>query len=219
VDWAGVVRKLHRIPTVKEYALHGRYATSTVLQRFRNWGNVPDAFRAYARRKPRWKRVLKYLKQPALPVRMRHYAYLAKAPPQPRFKRPMPQKSHPQRRQQERIAKRPLCGERLGMGGPLCFAPTNEQGVVMLFGKLAEHLGFFVLGVQCAFPDCAALHKIAPGNWQPVTIEFEFESRNFRMHRHDPTGCDFIVCWEHNWTECPENLRVIALKEYVKALG
>jgi hypothetical protein len=26
-------------------------------------------------------------------------------------------------------------------------------------------------------------------------VEFEFESRNFLKHKHDPNGCDVIVCW------------------------
>jgi hypothetical protein len=46
-----------------------------------------------------------------------------------------------------------------------------------------------------------------------VKIEFEYESRNFLRHMHDPNGCDLIVCWEHNWPECP--LEVIELKKAV----
>ena len=203
-DWGCVVCKLRRMPTAKEYAKHGKYSCSTVKGRFHSWSNIPDAFRAYAKQKPRWKRVLKYLAQPALGERVRHYSYLSADPPQPRFKRPPRRAPQCKRRRhaQERIARRPVCGELLDVRGPLCFATTNEQGVVLLFGKLAEQLGFFVLGLQSAYPDCVALHRFSPGNWQPVTIEFEFESKNFRIHRHDPAGCDFIVCWEHNWAEC-----------------
>jgi hypothetical protein len=36
-----------------------------------------------------------------------------------------------------------------------------------------------------------------------VKIEFEKESRNFLRHGHLPSGCDLIVCWVHNWPECP----------------
>jgi hypothetical protein len=43
-----------------------------------------------------------------------------------------------------------------------------------------------------------------------VDIELEQYSRNFVTHLHDPNKCDLIVCWEHNWPECP--LEVIALK-------
>jgi hypothetical protein len=30
---------------------------------------------------------------------------------------------------------------------------------------------------------------------------------------HDPKGCDLIVCWEHNWPECP--LEVLELRAIV----
>jgi hypothetical protein len=48
---------------------------------------------------------------------------------------------------------------------------------------------------------------------QPVRIEFEYQSRNFMKHMHDVKGCDVIVCWEHNWPECP--IEVIELKSLV----
>jgi hypothetical protein len=51
------------------------------------------------------------------------------------------------------------------------------------------------------------------GKLQPVRIEFEYQSRNFMKHMHDVKGCDVIVCWEHNWPECP--IEVIELKSLV----
>jgi hypothetical protein len=48
-------------------------------------------------------------------------------------------------------------------------------------------------------------------HWQEVWIEFEFESRNFLAHMHRLDGCDLIVCWEHNWPDCP--LEVVELKQ------
>jgi hypothetical protein len=51
---------------------------------------------------------------------------------------------------------------------------------------------------------------------RPVKIEFEYESRNFLRHMHDPAKCDIIVCWEHNWPECP--LEVIELKKEIGRL-
>lgn len=84
---------------------------------------------------------------------------------------------------------------------------------------MAERLGFIVVGLQSSFPDCLAMREITPGNWQPVTIEFEFDSRKFRDHRHKPDGCDIIVCWEHNWKDCPKNIEVIALKDEMGRFG
>ena len=54
------------------------------------------------------------------------------------------------------------------------------------------------------------MRRAEGGKWQLVPIEFEYESRNFLQHLHDPNGCDLIVCWEHNWPECP--LEVVELR-------
>ena len=55
------------------------------------------------------------------------------------------------------------------------------------------------------------------GLWQLVHIEFEFESKNFLLHMHEARGCDLIVCWKHNWAECP--LEVIELSSAMKQIG
>ncbi len=74
-------------------------------------------------------------------------------------------------------------------------------------------LGFSVTHLQSAFPDCEALRQVEYGKWQRIRIEFEYESRNFLLHMHDPKGCDLIVCWSHNWPECP--VEVLELKSLV----
>lgn len=91
-------------------------------------------------------------------------------------------------------------------------APINEQGVVFLFGMVAYELGFIVEAVHASFPDCEAKRALdaAGRRWQRVRIEFEYQSRSFRDHGHDPAQCDLIVCWEHNWSECP--LEVVELR-------
>ena len=99
----------------------------------------------------------------------------------------------------------------------MTFEPTNEQGVVFLFGMVSKYLGFDsieYLGPD--FPDCEGKRRV--GNRQQlqhVKIEFEFKSGNYD---HDPHGCDVIVCWEHNWKECPSSLEVIELKKSIREL-
>ena len=104
---------------------------------------------------------------------------------------------------------RPMYGTLL-QGCPLVFAPTNEAGVLYLFGAMSAALGFLVLRIQTEFPDCEAMRVVGENRLQRVKIECEYESRNFLKHMHEPTGCDLIVCWEHNWPECP--LEVVELK-------
>jgi len=108
-----------------------------------------------------------------------------------------------------------VVGEPLGFRA-LLHAPVNEQGVVLLFGMVAGELGFAVDTVRPGFPDCEAKRRTAPGRWERVRIEFEHRSRAFREHGHDPGGCELIVCWEHDWPDCP--LEVLELKSAIAEL-
>ena len=98
-------------------------------------------------------------------------------------------------------------------------APVNEQGVVFLFGMVCFELGFVVESVRIGYPDCEAKRRMSPSRdeWERVRIEFEYCSSNFRDHGHDPSGCDVIVCWEHDWPECP--LEVIELKTAIQSIA
>ena len=113
---------------------------------------------------------------------------------------------------------RPLLGAPLGLPGFL-FEPTNEMGVVLLFGMLFWRLGFIIESAQIGYPDCRAKLEVEPGRWQDVGIEFEHQSRHFLAHRHDPSRCDILVCWIHNWKNCPPNLQVVELREVVRRLA
>ncbi len=105
---------------------------------------------------------------------------------------------------------RPVMGEPFDRS-PMTNAPVNELGVMVLFGMVAAGLGLQVESVQGKFPDCLAKRQVAPGKWQHLRIEFEYESKNFKLHGHDPKGCDVIVCWKHNWKDCPDNIEIIEL--------
>ncbi len=96
---------------------------------------------------------------------------------------------------------------------PLHYAPINEFGVVYLFASIAPKLKIRVEEIRAAFPDCIAYQK-AGNKEKRLRIEFEFKSRNFKTHKHNPDECDWIVCWEDNWSECPEHIEVFELKNY-----
>jgi hypothetical protein len=85
----------------------------------------------------------------------------------------------------------------------LIHGPVNEAGVIYLFGTMAEQLGYVVTRMQTDYPDCEAMRRIEGNRWQRVRVEFEYESRNFVKHGHDPSGCDLIICWADNWPDCP----------------
>jgi hypothetical protein len=96
---------------------------------------------------------------------------------------------------------------------------VNEQGVVLLFGMLAKELGCTIETVHTGFPDCEAMRRIGPERWQRVRIEFEYESKSFHQHGHPSSGCDVIVCWRHNWEECPKHIEVVELSRIIKSLA
>jgi hypothetical protein len=108
-----------------------------------------------------------------------------------------------------------LVGDLLAYRG-FMFAPTNEVGVGMLFAAAAPDLGFVIESAGTAFPDCIAWRRIAPSRWRRLRIEFEYAAANFRLHRHDPLGCDLIVCWDHDWPDCP--VRVLDPKKEIARL-
>ena len=109
-------------------------------------------------------------------------------------------------------AREPKVGRPIKATG-MAYAPTNEQGVVYLFGRLAPRLGFHVEVVQTAFPDC-----IARRNGKTCRIEFEFRASSYKAH---PPTADIIVCWDNDWDHRPRKFRhleIIDLKRYVGAL-
>lgn len=207
-DWASVVRKLRRIPSKALYEKHGQYPSHAIQSRAGAWSRVPEIFRAFAARRRQWKDVL-----PMLPLPLRNSKAEAASPLPSAHATAPPPRSAPL---SDPIPNgRPLRGEHLGVGG-MRNTPTNEMGVIGLFVLLAERLGFQIESLQAGYPDCEASRRVGATLWQTVRIEFEYESRKFRDHGHPPEGCDLIVCWVHNWSDCPKNLEVIELKKEVE---
>lgn len=113
--------------------------------------------------------------------------------------------------------KRRTIGEPISFRG-LSHAPINEQGVVYLFGMVSNELGFQIETVRQAFPDCEGkrCYDKEKNLWEHVRIEFEYKSSNFKEHGHCEEECDLIVCWIHDWKDCP--LEVLDLNETIKYL-
>ena len=103
-----------------------------------------------------------------------------------------------------------IFGDKIAFKSLSC-APVNELGVVYLFGVLHETFDFKIESIQSGYPDCLARRKVGNNRWEEVRIEFEFDSRSFKSHGHDPSGVDVIICWKHNWKDCPKRIEVIEL--------
>jgi hypothetical protein len=76
--------------------------------------------------------------------------------------------------------------------------PSYEQEVVFLFSKFHVELGFpFIVKIQEAFPDAEVMNA----QRELKKIEFEVRASDFVAHRHNPAGCDYIVCWKDDLSE------------------
>jgi len=93
---------------------------------------------------------------------------------------------------------------------PLQYAPKNEIGVVYLFAHVARKKQFRIEEIRPQFPDRIA-YRHSGDKEKLVRIEFEYKSSSFKTHGHGPKKCDCIVCWYHDWPDCP--LEVIELRK------
>ncbi|HEX9896120.1 MAG TPA: hypothetical protein VGA85_00455 [Dehalococcoidales bacterium] len=108
-------------------------------------------------------------------------------------------------------------GEPIDFRG-LRFAPINEQGVVYLFGMISKELGFLIESIRTEYPDCEGKRCINKdqNRWEHVLIEFEYRSSQFKEHGHSPDDCDLVVCWIHDWEDCP--IEVLEMSSVIKHL-
>ncbi len=112
------------------------------------------------------------------------------------------------------MKEKSIVGDLINFRG-LVYSPTNENGVIFLFGKVMEDINMYIEEIKPGFPDCIGRRFTGKG-WERVSIEFEYKSSNFQQHGHDPNECDVIVCWEHDWSDCP--IEVIELRNIIKSL-
>jgi len=201
-EWAEMVRGLKAIPTLAEYSLRSQYSPRPLLGRFGGWKYVPKGMQLFVEQEKLeegYRDVLEVIKS----------FYTGRISPVRTYRSPSDMTSG-----RKLFSDRPVYGPSM-VPAALAHGPMNEAGVVYLFGMMAASLGFVATHIQTGFPDCEAMWEILPGKWQRVRVEFEFESRNFLKHLHEVKDCDVIVCWVHNWPECP--LEVVGLRDVVNA--
>jgi len=95
--------------------------------------------------------------------------------------------------------------------------PSSESVVIFAFGRIYEQLErrlarvlleedrFDKIIFRTQYPDA----ELIKGD-KKIRIEFELESRDFKTHAHEEKECDLVVCWVHNWENCP--LKVFELQ-------
>jgi hypothetical protein len=207
-DWAGVVRKVGKAPSMSEYEAMSKFSCKPLVRCFGSWRQVAYGLTQFAEGRglaEQWKAEL---------------ALAAVKGGDQDAQWMLPQEAPTARSKmlaawrERALTAGPTAGPTYGppmWPGPLAYAPVNELGVVFLFGWMAPQLGYVVHRIQPEFPDCEAMRLVGEDRCELVKAEFEYESRNFLKHMHDVKGADLIICWRHNWPECP--LEVLELRK------
>jgi len=102
----------------------------------------------------------------------------------------------------------------------LRFAPADRVGVIYLFGMISYELGFTIKSITSEFPHAEGTRMTSPDNpsapQEHVRIAFEFKSSDFKVRKRDETMIDLLICWSHNWDDCP--IEVLELESTLKIL-
>ena len=93
--------------------------------------------------------------------------------------------------------------------------PTTEKETVFsVFFSNIEFmralLGFRNYHLQRAFPDLI----IRQNDGMKKVIEFEYDSKSFEIHDHDPSIVDYIVCWMDN-REKNDDIKIIEMQKLI----
>jgi hypothetical protein len=203
-EWALMVRHLGAIPNIHEYQKHSRRSIRPMLRCFKNWSKVPKGVMEYFRsrgRQEEWEDVFEIIRRKAEGT--------------------TGENSERSKSGQAFTSREKIHYKNTFYGPPLLpsvvtYAPINEIGLTVLFASMAKELGFRITHMQTEFPDGEVMREVEYGRWQRLRVEFEFESRNFVSHAHPADGCELIVCWNHNWAECP--LEVLEMKSIVEKM-
>jgi hypothetical protein len=208
IDEEDLFKEMHRvflnfngICTRTKFSKLSKYSVDVYKKRFGNWQEILAAFRLWIE--------LKEIDFPFIEELPADSDVMVRPEPQEQI---LPEPQHWQN------MGGITYGSFLNFRG-LQHAPLNEHGVIFLFGMVCRELGFVVEAVRPDYPDCEAKRLVdrKQDKWERIYIEFEFRSSSFKAHGHKPNLCDVIICWEHDWPECP--LEVIELKSAIKSLA
>ena len=178
--------------------------------------------------KPEPRRVRKYIRQTRIQT--------AQVAPEPTKVKPEPTKVPPEPPQAKAKSIRPTKTQsvidqpkqstdrrRVQFGEPIDFrgvrfAPVNKQGVLHMFGMVSCELGFLIEAIRTEFPDCEAKRRMDTQGqtWEQVSIAFEYRSSAIREHGLSLDECDLIICWTHDWKDCP--IEVLELRTQIASL-
>lgn len=198
-EFLRVCTQLDKIPGRLDFERNTNFSDDIYVDRWHTWDVVKKNFKEWLKVKHTKSKFINQLSE--------------EEPIKPAIKPPKEDKKN----MEWPSKKDTFCGAPMNFRG-LMYEPINEQGVIFLFGKISEEMGFNIEAIQQGFPDCEGKRLVNRNKnlWEQVSIEFEFNAKSFSEHGHDPSKCDVVICWANDWADCP--LEVIELREEIKRL-
>jgi hypothetical protein len=83
----------------------------------------------------------------------------------------------------------------------MVYAPTDKYGVMFLFARLLDEIGYIVEEIVPQGPRVIARREIKEG-LEKIEIAFAFNSSEARSDNY-LDNCDVLVCWQDDWGDCP----------------
>lgn len=77
--------------------------------------------------------------------------------------------------------------------GTIKFVPSSEMETREWFAANVADFDYSIVKSRSGYPD----YILEDSQGKQYRVEAEFTSDNFIAHGHDPSKCDFILCWIH----------------------
>ena len=152
VDWVEVVRSLKKIPTVWEYERRSKYSSRPLTRCAGAWNRVGEWMKLYGEEQGLDGDIRDVLE---LVERQQGGGRGGASVLSTEQAAGSSGESSAERAMKD---SRPTYGALIGAWGHV-YGPTNEGGVISLFGAMSASLGFMILKVQTEFPDCEAITR------------------------------------------------------------
>ncbi|MEN8222316.1 MAG: hypothetical protein ABFR36_03570 [Acidobacteriota bacterium] len=94
--------------------------------------------------------------------------------------------------------------EKLNFRG-IKYAPVDTRGVIYIFGLVSEELSYIVESFgkdKFCFSGKRNL-SLEKEKWEPVNFSFTLNSSDLESSGRLSKNCELLVCWKHDWKECP----------------
>ncbi len=98
------------------------------------------------------------------------------------------------------------------------YAPVDTRGVIFIFGLVSEELSYIIESFGTDSFCFSGKRNLSLKNerWESVNIGFALNSRDLKNSGRITKKCELLICWKHEWKECP--IEVLELSSVLPGL-